>query len=113
MPSDSEWTAMQNVLGGWLFAGGKLKDTGTIEEGTGLWYSPNEGATNETGFTALPGGARGYGPSASIGFTGYWWSSTQYGSGHAWTHAMSHRFSTVIRMYDPFFIGYSVRCIKK
>ena len=38
--------------------GGKLKATGTIEGGDGLWISPNTGATNESGFSAVPGGER-------------------------------------------------------
>jgi Fibrobacter succinogenes major domain (Fib_succ_major) len=54
-------------------AGGKLKETGTTH-----WLSPNEGATNETGFTALPGGIRynSEGSVADFSIFGYWWSST-------------------------------------
>lgn len=54
LPSDEEWTVLTDYLG--LHAGGKLKETGTIEAGTGLWHDPNSGATNESGFTAIPGG---------------------------------------------------------
>src|SRR5690554_3367234 len=53
LPSDAEWTELTNYLGETV-AGGKLKETGTTH-----WASPNTGATNETGFTALPGGYRG------------------------------------------------------
>ncbi|HOR61199.1 MAG TPA: FISUMP domain-containing protein [Bacteroidales bacterium] len=53
LPSDAEWTILTNYLGGEAVAGGKLKETGTTH-----WNSPNEGATNETDFTALPGGNR-------------------------------------------------------
>ena len=75
LPSDEEWTELTDYLGG--NAGGKLKATGTIGSGTGLWYAPNTGATNETGFTALPGGYR-YGDGAFdyVGYHGYWWSAT-------------------------------------
>src|SRR5574344_648159 len=74
LPSDAEWTELTDYLGGTIDAGGKLKETGTIEAGTGLWYDPNTGATNETGFTALPGGdRRGSGTFLYIGDNGYWW----------------------------------------
>jgi len=59
-----------------LFAGGKLKEVGTTH-----WWIPNEGATNETGFTAIPGGGRikdgdFYGHFGHIGEIGFWWSQT-------------------------------------
>ena len=53
VPTDSEWTVLTTYLGGETVAGGKLKDTGTT-----YWQSPNTGATNASGFLALPGGFR-------------------------------------------------------
>jgi uncharacterized protein (TIGR02145 family) len=53
VPTHDEWTALSVYLGGESVAGGKLKETGTIH-----WKSSNDGATNESGFTALPGGIR-------------------------------------------------------
>ena len=77
VPSDAEWDTLSTYLG--KNAGGKLKDTGTIEAGTGLWYAPNTGATNKTGFTGLPGGLRNSnGTFFSIGNLAYWWSSSQF-----------------------------------
>jgi uncharacterized protein (TIGR02145 family) len=72
VPTDAEWTTLTTYLGGESIAGGKLKETGTTH-----WLTPNTGATNETGFTALPGGSRGDdGTFGGIGGNGYWWSST-------------------------------------
>ena len=66
IPTIPEWHTLSNYLGGHLVAGGKLKATGTIEDGDGLWLSPNTGATNESGFTALPVRLSGIGGNASF-----------------------------------------------
>ena len=113
LPSHAEWTQLINYLGGVSDAGGKLKATGTIEAGTGLWYEPNTGATNETGFTALPDGYRHYvGTFSSIGREGSWWTTTEYDSlnplfqytGH--NHSDAGTFNLLKRS------GFSVRCLK-
>ena len=49
VPAHDEWIVLQDYLGGWEIAGGKLKERGTVH-----WRDPNTGATNESGFTALP-----------------------------------------------------------
>ncbi len=78
LPTDAEWTILTTFLGGEGIAGGKMKTTGTIEAGTGLWYAPNTGATNESGFTALPGGYRSdNGDFDGLGYYAYFWSSTE------------------------------------
>jgi len=72
IPSDSEWTTLINFLGGEDVAGGKMKRTGTV-----FWESPNYGATNESGFTALAGGIRyGSGEFDYIGEDCHFWSTT-------------------------------------
>jgi uncharacterized protein (TIGR02145 family) len=75
VPTDAEWTTLTTLLGGESVAGGKLKETGTTH-----WTTPNTGATNDYGFTALPGGYRYWfdGSFANIGLLSYWWSSTVY-----------------------------------
>ena len=88
VPSDGEWSNLINCLdpnadGGNNFpniAGVKMKTTGTIQSGTGLWESPNTAATtaatNESGFTGLPAGSCSFkGTFYGVGSIGFWWSS--------------------------------------
>jgi uncharacterized protein (TIGR02145 family) len=113
IPTDSEWAVFTANLGG-FFSGGKLKSTGTIEDSSGLWKSPNTGATNETGFSALPGGNRSYnGTFSSIGTKAYWWTSTKFYMGNnAWSIFLSNNENT-INSRDYFANGgFSVRCLK-
>lgn len=108
LPSDAEWTELTDYLGETTGAGGKLKETGTTH-----WASPNKGATNETGFTALPGGYRNpNGPFVSIGYLGYWWSATEYGAADAWYRDMLYDFSHVYRSGHYKEAGISVRCVR-
>lgn len=107
VPSDGEWTALVDLFGGEIIAGGALKSTGTEK-----WLSPNEGATNESGFTALPGGGRLFnGDFTSIGEAGYWWTSTIY-SARAWLRYMSYNSARANKADDSYQYGYSVRCLK-
>ena len=88
--------------------GGKLKETGTTH-----WSSPNTGATNSSGFTALPGGYR-YGTSGSffnIGEHGCWWSSTDSGS-YAWYRTLVYGNSTVERHENNKRNGFNIRCVR-
>jgi uncharacterized protein (TIGR02145 family) len=72
LPSFEEWTKLIEYLGGKSIAGGKLK-----EEGTAHWESPNKGATNETGFSGLPGGYHNdLNAIRAIGSWGQWYSAT-------------------------------------
>jgi uncharacterized protein (TIGR02145 family) len=61
-----------------IIAGGKMKEVGTIEDGNGLWYAPNDGANNASGFTSIPGGFRpNDGEYIEKGFYSAYWSSTE------------------------------------
>lgn len=75
LPTDIEWETLgEHLANYWWNAGGDLKSVGIVEEGTGLWHSPNTGATNESGFTALPGGYRRFGHSFyDIYYKTYFW----------------------------------------
>jgi len=108
LPSDAEWTELTDYLGGTSVVGGKLKETGTTH-----WNSPNTGATNETGFTALPGGTRNYyGTFLSIGDFGYWWSATENDADDAWYRLMYYNNYYVDRDYFNKELGFSVRCVR-
>ena len=74
----AEWAILGACFGGDNTAGGALKSTGTIQDGTGTWEAPNTGATNSSGFTGQPGGLRDiFGTFIALGQGGYWWSATQ------------------------------------
>ena len=114
LPTDAEWTTVTTFLGGTSVAGGKMKSTGTIEAGTGLWHNPNTGATNESGFTAVPAGSRSSsGTFYSIGYYGYWWSSTESSTSDAWYRSMYYYGGYVYRNYsNNMDNGFSVRCLR-
>jgi len=108
LPSDAEWTELTDYLGGTSVAGGKLKETGTTH-----WASPNTGATNETGFTALPGGYRYFhGTFDDFGNYGYWWSATETYTNYAWYRFMYYNHYIVNRHDYNKELGFSVRCVR-
>ncbi|MBN2165605.1 MAG: fibrobacter succinogenes major paralogous domain-containing protein [Marinilabiliaceae bacterium] len=106
IPTDAEWSTLTNYLGGISIAGGKLKETGTTH-----WNSPNEGATNETGFTALPSGTFD-GTFFNIGYYCYWWSATEQGTFYAWNRSMGYDYSGVSGSYYFRNYVFSVRCVR-
>jgi uncharacterized protein (TIGR02145 family) len=109
VPSDADWTNMLNNIGGDTIAGNKLRETGTSH-----WSSPNNTATNETGFTDLPTGYRGVGGAfGSFGVCNFQWSSTQSTPDRAWYRYLSNSISSVNRGDDAKAVGFSVRCIKE
>jgi uncharacterized protein (TIGR02145 family) len=108
VPTDAEWTILTTYLGGENVAGGKLKETGVMH-----WKSPNTGATNETGFTALPGGNRIIiGEFYYIGYEGFWWSSTEDGTGGTYRRCINYSDSGVVRDSCIQVGGFSVRCLR-
>ncbi|MCZ7555455.1 MAG: IPT/TIG domain-containing protein [Bacteroidia bacterium] len=117
VPSDEEWKTLEKTLGmsqsevdatDWRGTdeGGKMKEIGTAH-----WMSPNTGATNSSGFTALPGGFRSGGKDYSVGSNGYWWSSSESGATKAWYRELGHSRARVSRGAAKG-NGFSVRCIK-
>ena len=120
MPTDGEWSVLINYFdptanGGSNFpnsAGGKLKSPGLQ-----YWLSPNQDAINESGFSGLPAGLRhDFGAFSTIGFTGSWWSSTEFSIAFAfaWGRNLSY-FSGDANRSDPLPYknrGYSLRCLR-
>jgi uncharacterized protein (TIGR02145 family) len=108
VPTDTEWTTLTEYLGGASVAGGKLKEIETTH-----WTSPNTGATNETGFTALPGSGRRFnGKFFFFGINGYWWSATEDNTTSAWFQNMNFNDSLVFRNGISKKYGFSVRCLR-
>lgn len=115
VPTDAEWTILTDYLGGLNVAGGKLKETCTTH-----WYSPNTGATNESGFSGLPGGGRGHlgafysNGAYPQGTHGGWWSSSKDGPSKAYGRVLNHNSEKVTDgSYDYGFKGgSSIRCLK-
>jgi len=108
VPTDREWSELTAFLGGEAVAGGKMK-----EAGRALWRTPNEAATNTSGFSALPGGLRGIDGVFAFGAqSAYFWSATQYSPSQAWYRVLNYHTSTVVRSGEEKIDGMSVRCVR-
>lgn len=108
LPSDAEWSMMFDYLGGTSVAGGKLKEAGTQH-----WLAPNSGATNSTGFTALPGGFRVNSNSfANKGINGYWYSATDFDVNRAFGPYMYYNDSEIKYNGLTKDYAFSIRCVK-
>ena len=112
LPSYDEWMQLITYLGGMTEAGGKLKEVGTAH-----WNSPNEGANNETGFNALPGGQYYSYDGSFVGygtFTGWWTSNTAINSNpfHA-IYISINSSNTIVNTNESLKEdGFNVRCVK-
>ena len=109
LPTDAEWTVLTDFLGGLTVAGGKMKETGTLH-----WESPNTDATNESGFTALPGGYRdgNRGDFLFADNDGYWRSDSEISSTGSWIRCLEYLSSSVRRSNLIKSSGFSVRCMR-
>lgn len=93
IPSISEWSSLLTCLGE-PQAAGLLKSTGTLQANNGLWLSPNLGATNSTGFTALPGGYRDKeGVFGNLNLDGVFWSKSELDAQNAWYLLLNANYS--------------------
>ena len=107
--TDNDCLLLEDYLGGATLAGSKMKETGTVH-----WTAPNSDATNETGFTALPGGYRtAAGQFDNINDYGFWWTSTiNPASNDPWFRRLQYDSGKSYRYYYDENYGMSVRCIK-
>jgi len=104
-PSYNEWETLKSYLGGYEVAAGMLKETGTIH-----WNSPNTGATNNSGFTALPGGLRSnIGIFYYLGILSYWWHTED--PMIEWPQGLQNNWNFVLSVRLEKYYGLYIRCI--
>ncbi|MBN1790232.1 MAG: fibrobacter succinogenes major paralogous domain-containing protein [Bacteroidales bacterium] len=107
VPNDIEWSVLAEFLGGASVAGGKLKETGTSH-----WNPPNTGASNESGFTALPGGGRYSSAFGYMGGYGHYMSSDEVDADNAGGRIFAYDNGILDNYGSQKSSGFSVRCIK-
>jgi len=108
--TEQEWNVLSNYLGGNSVSGGKLKEAGTSH-----WNSPNLGATNSSGFTALPGGRRDIGTTFfQVTYYGYWWLSSNVSGDAAPFRSLGNTSVEMLGIGGTYFkiMGLSVRCVR-
>jgi uncharacterized protein (TIGR02145 family) len=106
IPSHAEWEQLSDFLGGSSIAGGKMKSLAS-------WESPNEEATNESGFSGLPGGVRwSSGEFLFAGRQGGWWSSDDEGIGSSVVRILFSGDGILRPVWDSQSHGYSCRCLR-
>ncbi|MFM8787617.1 MAG: fibrobacter succinogenes major paralogous domain-containing protein, partial [Bacteroidota bacterium] len=123
VPSDGEWKVLTKYLDpsadtnttsstASTTAGGALKSTAT-QPTPGGWNSPNTGASNSSGFTALPGGLRvNSGGFSNASTNEYWWSSSVSSGSFAWGRGLYFNNSGINRFTSSRTYGFSVRCCR-
>jgi uncharacterized protein (TIGR02145 family) len=109
MPTNNDWATLESSLGGAAVAGGKMKVTGTT-----IWASPNTGADNSSGFSAVSSGFRYYGNGLYYYTTahGYYWSLTEVSSAEAGVRLIYNNSAAIDNFNAPKTYGFAVRCIK-
>jgi len=108
VPSEADWDILINYIADDEEIGGMLKEAGKTH-----WYTPNTHATNETGFTGLPGGARFKGGSyGNQRYYGYWWTATKYSETGAYSIGLYYYDSDLSKSGNNFQSGFSIRCVK-
>lgn len=112
VPSKSDWDALIEFLGGSEVAGGKLKETGTDH-----WLSPNKGATNESGFSALGYGGRFYNgefiDTQFFGYFGNFWSTTESDNEKIWYLSLSKTSESATMTTNHKQYGLTIRCLRE
>jgi len=110
VPTYADWIILNQYLGGYEVAGGKMK-----ESGLGHWAEPNAGADNSSGFTALPSGLRSWdGTFYNLFYTCTFWSATENADdvSRAWRNGIYHNYPNSLPGDDLKRYGFSIRCVK-
>ena len=120
VPTDAEWQQLELALG--MPAGevnntgyrGAVQNVGGKMKTTSLWNAPNTGATNESGFSSLPGGDReGFnGAFGNLGSNGRWWSGSEIGEEVAWNRLLDNDDAGVGRGISDKRTGFCLRCVR-
>ncbi|MCD4789303.1 MAG: hypothetical protein K8R37_04825, partial [Bacteroidales bacterium] len=123
VPTDDEWTALTDFIGGTPPHGDKLKSCRQVDSPLGggcnttehpRWNQTNYAwGTDDYGFSGLPGGYRlWYSPFVTIGNDGFWWSSTENLPEYAWARSLINLTSYVYTNHMSKESGFSVRCLR-
>jgi uncharacterized protein (TIGR02145 family) len=116
VPSKEEWQTIQDYLGGFWVAGGKMKSTRSFPDphprwGSAKWPASID-ATNQSGFSGLPGGIGSESIFTDLGFHGAWWSATERAENNAWYANLYVEDSRLIISSPPKTDGHSIRCVR-
>ena len=121
MPTDNEWQQLEAVLGmpmgelAQIGYRGEAQNVGGKMKSTAIWNAPNQGATNESGFSSLPAGVRLHqdGDFYSLGYSGSFWSASESDWDTAWFRGLDYSTAVMYRWDFGYKThGFSVRCIK-
>ena len=108
VPNEVDWSALEVELGGQLNAGGKMKVAGTE-----FWMNPNAAATNESGFSGLPGGVLYfYGDFGNQGDLEVYWSATSFDLSSAWVRMLDFSMANIQLSIFPKTSGFHIRCMR-
>ncbi len=120
MPTDTEWQQLEVVLGmpsgevNSMGSRGSVVNVGGKLKAVTMWSAPNTGASNESGFSGLPGGFRNFsnGSFNQLVYYGSWWSVSESGEDYAWCRGLEYVNGGIDRINSSKRGGYSVRCVR-
>ena len=115
VPTNADWNTLVNYLGNGLFEYGEYLVGGNLKSNDSMWNKPNDGATNESGFSALPTGCLSFGNDFTrVGIYGMWWSATESSQNieNAFVRKLNHSNTEVVSYEFNKSSGVSVRCLK-
>lgn len=108
IPTHFEFVSLVDCLGGSAVAGGPMKERDIVH-----WTTPNTNASNQSGFTGLPGGYREiYGSFINVGYNGVWWCSTESSYNEAYARGLYHNNAGCYSTGGDNRHGFSVRCVR-